>query len=114
MQADDARPAAPSPPLAVAQAAAVAEAPPAVARAGAVRHRPVPALRDSAEQRRLARRGGVKRIGQITPTIRAAMRAFLTPLVHDAALYADHAGRRTVQLRDVQAALRRNDIRLYR
>ena len=64
--------------------------------------------------RRLARRGGVKRIsGMVYDETRNALRGFLTSLIHDATMYTTCAARRTVTARDVCHALKRKGKILY-
>lgn len=84
----------------------------------AMRHRRV--VRDSIKCitnpaiRRLARRGGVKRIsGLIYDEVRDCLRSFLTNIVRDAVTYTDHAHRKTVTAMDVVYALQRNGRALY-
>ena len=80
---------------------------------GAKRHRKV--LRDNLlgitkpAIRRLARRGGVKRIsGLIYQEIRIVLRGFLTKIVQDAIHYTEHGKRKTVTALDVVYALKRH------
>lgn len=84
----------------------------------AMRHRRV--VRDSIKGitnpaiRRLARRGGVKRIsGLIYDEVRDCLRSFLINIVRDAVTYTDHAHRKTVTAMDVVYALQRNGRALY-
>jgi histone H4 len=64
--------------------------------------------------RRLARRGGVKRIsGLVYEEIRFVLLAFLRTLVNNARIYSDHARRNTVTATDVVYALKRMGITLY-
>lgn len=64
--------------------------------------------------RRLARRGGVKRISfLIYDSIRDILREFLVRIVSDAAQYTDYAKRKTVTTLDVVYALKRNGRTLY-
>jgi histone H4 len=64
--------------------------------------------------RRLARRGGVKRIsGLVYEDVRCALRAFLTIVVNDAVTYAEHGRRKTVRAMDVIYALKRNGKTLF-
>ena len=64
--------------------------------------------------RRLARRGGVKRIsGLVYEETRAVLRMFLTSTLRDAIAYTDHARRNTVSALDVVYALRRQGKSLY-
>ena len=87
-------------------------------KGGAKRHRKV--LRDNIQGitkpaiRRLARRGGVKRIsGLIYEETRGVLKAFLTNVVGDAILYATYARRKTVTALDCVYALRRQGRTLY-
>ena len=64
--------------------------------------------------RRLARRGGVKRIGDGThEEAFTALRCFLKKIIRDAALYVEHAHRKTVTPLDIVLAAKRNEISLY-
>ena len=64
--------------------------------------------------RRLARRGGVKRIsGLIYDETRKALRTFLESIIRDTIKYTEHARRRTVTLMDVTRATKRQGITLY-
>ncbi|PIO74173.1 core histone H2A/H2B/H3/H4 [Teladorsagia circumcincta] len=64
--------------------------------------------------RRLARRGGVKRIsGLIYEDTRAVLREFLTPVIMDALTYCQHAKRSTVTTMDIIYALKRQGQTLY-
>ncbi len=64
--------------------------------------------------RRLARRGGVKRIsGMIYEETRTALKVFLENLVKDSAIYAEHALRKTVTAMDVVHACKRQGRPLY-
>lgn len=85
---------------------------------GAKRHRKV--LRDNIEGisrpaiRRLARRGGVKRMsGLVYEETRSVLKEFITDIVRDAITYTEHARRRTVTANDVIYALRRRGRTLY-
>lgn len=78
---------------------------------GARRHRKV--LRDNiqgvtnAAIRKLARRGGVKRMsGAIYEETREALKAFLEPVIRKSIVYMEHANRKTVTIRDVISALK--------
>ena len=56
--------------------------------------------------RRLARRGGVKRIsGLIYEETRGVLKVFLENVIRDAVTYTDHAKRKTVTALDVVYAL---------
>ena len=58
--------------------------------------------------RRLARRGGVKRISSyIYEETRAVLRSFLENVIRDAVTYTEHARRKTVTALDVVYALKR-------
>ena len=64
--------------------------------------------------RRLARRGGVKRISAfIYDDTRAILRSFLESIVRDAITYTEHARRKTVTALDVVYALKRQGRTLY-
>ena len=64
--------------------------------------------------RRLARRGGVKRISfGIYKEIRDVLKKFLTNVVRDAITYTEHARRKTVTAMDVVYALKRQGRTLY-
>merc|ERR1712211_56881 len=64
--------------------------------------------------RRLARRGGVKRIsGLIYEEVRAVLRVFLENVMRDAVTYTEHAKRKTVLATDVVYALKRQGRTLY-
>jgi histone H4 len=82
------------------------------------RHRKV--LRDNIQGitkpaiRRLARRGGCKRInGVVYEESRDALKWFLTNIIRDATTYTEHARRKTVTAMDVVHALKRNGRSLY-
>jgi len=61
--------------------------------------------------RRLARRGGVKRInGEIYEETRGVLKAFLEKILRDAVTYAEHARRKTVSATDVVYALKRHKV----
>ena len=87
-------------------------------KGGAKRHRKV--LRDNIQGitkpaiRRLARRGGVKRIsGLIYEETRAVLKVFLENVIRDAVTYTEHAKRKTVTAMDVVYALKRQGRTLY-
>lgn len=64
--------------------------------------------------RRLARRGGVKRISlNIYKQIRDVLSGFLRNVVRDAITYTEHAKRKTVNAMDVVYALKRQGRTLY-
>ncbi|XP_071685049.1 histone H4-like, partial [Lolium perenne] len=84
----------------------------------AKRHRKV--LRDNIQGitkpaiRRLARRGGVKRIsGLIYEETRGVLKIFLENVIRDAVTYTEHARRKTVTAMDVVYALKRQGRTLY-
>ena len=91
-------------------------------KGGAKRHRKI--LRDNIQGitkpaiRRLARRGGVKRIsGLIYEETRGVLKVFLENVIRDAVTYTEHAKRKTVTAMDVVYALKRtrtNFIRIRR
>ncbi|TRY78828.1 hypothetical protein TCAL_12416, partial [Tigriopus californicus] len=79
-------------------------------KGGAKRHRKV--LRDNIQGitkpaiRRLARRGGVKRIsGLIYEETRGVLKVFLENVIRDAVTYTEHAKRKTVTAMDVENGL---------
>ncbi|KAF8719521.1 hypothetical protein HU200_024248 [Digitaria exilis] len=87
-------------------------------KGGAKRHRKV--LRDNIQGitkpaiRRLARRGGVKRIsGLIYEETRGVLKVFLENVIRDAVTYTEHARRKTVTAMDVVYALKRQGRTLY-
>jgi histone H4 len=64
--------------------------------------------------RRLARRGGVKRIsGEIYPFVRDVLREFLDKIIQDTIVYTEHANRVTVTTNDVVLALKRHGRTIY-
>ena len=64
--------------------------------------------------RRLARRGGVKRIsGLMYDETRTVLRNFLGNVVRDSVTYCEHARRKTVTALDVVYALKRQGKTLY-
>jgi len=64
--------------------------------------------------RRLARRGGVKRINfKIPDEMRVTLKDFLTNVIRDATTYTEHAKRQTVTAMDVIYALKRQGRTLY-
>ena len=82
-----------------------------MSKGAAKRHRTV--LRDNIQGiskpaiRRLARRGGVKRIsGLVYEETRGVLRVFLENVIRDAETYTDHARRKTVTAMDVVYALK--------
>ena len=87
-------------------------------KGGAKRHRKV--LRDNIQGitkpaiRRLARRGGGKRIsGLIYEETRGVLKVFLENVIRDAVTYTEHARRKTVTAMDVVYALKRQGRTLY-
>ena len=85
---------------------------------GARRHRKV--MRDNIQGitkpaiRRLARRGGVKRIsGLIYEESRGVLKVFLENIMHDAVAFMLHARRKTITALDVIYALKRQGKTLY-
>lgn len=85
---------------------------------GAKRHKKL--LRDSIQGitkpaiRRLARRGGVKRIsGQIYDESRGVLKLFLEGVIRDAVTYTEYSHRKTVTAMDVVCALKRQGRTLY-
>ena len=64
--------------------------------------------------RRLARRGGVKRIsGLIYEETRGVLKVFLENVIRDSVTYTEHARRKTVTALDVVYALKRQGKTLY-
>ncbi len=64
--------------------------------------------------RRLARRGGVKRIsGSIYEETRNTLRTFLENVIRDTVTYTEHSRRKTVTAMDVVYALKRQGRSLY-
>ena len=64
--------------------------------------------------RRLARRGGVKRISAlIYDETRMVIRQFLENAIKDAIVYADHARRKTITAMDIVYSLKRQGRCLY-
>jgi histone H4 len=87
-------------------------------KAAAKRHRKV--LRDNIQGitkpaiRRLARRGGVKRIsGMVYEETRGVLKVFLESVIKDTVTYTEHARRKTVTALDVVYALKRQGKTLY-
>jgi len=65
--------------------------------------------------RRLARRGGVKRMDSlIYDEMRGALKNFLHNVIKDSVTYAEHARRKTVKTIDILYALKRTGKTLYR
>lgn len=64
--------------------------------------------------RRLARRGGIRRIsGLLYEETRYVMKIFMEHVIRDAVTYAQHARRKTVTATDVVYALKRQGTALY-
>ncbi|KAK7018358.1 histone-fold-containing protein [Favolaschia claudopus] len=64
--------------------------------------------------RRIARRGGVKRISALMyQESRGALKIYLEDVVRDSVTYTEHARRKTVTALDVVHALKRNGRALY-
>src|SRR5215213_9749796 len=87
-------------------------------KGGAKRHRKV--LRDNIDGitrpaiRRLARRGGVKRISKgIYDETKGHLKVFLEHVLRDAITYTEHARRKTVTVEDVLYSLKRQNKTLY-
>ena len=87
-------------------------------KGGAKRHRKQ--MRDNIQGitkpaiRRLARRGGVKRInGMMYDETRKVLKSFLENVVKDAVTYTEHARRKTVTALDIVYALKRQGKTLY-
>ena len=87
-------------------------------KGGAKRHRKI--TRDNVSGitkpaiRRLARRGGVKRIsGLIYEEARKVLKGFLEGTVKDAVTYTEHSRRKTVTALDVVYALKRQGKTIY-
>ncbi|KAF7300513.1 hypothetical protein HMN09_00935800 [Mycena chlorophos] len=77
-------------------------------------HRPPPAGITKPAIRRLARRGGVKRIsGLIYEETRGVLKIFLENVIRDSVTYTEHAKRKTVTALDVVYALKRSGRTLY-
>jgi len=75
---------------------------------GAIRGVTKPAIR------RLARRGGVKRIsGLIYAEARGVLKIFLNKLIRDAIIYMEHAQRKTLTAKDVCFALKNQGKTIY-
>ena len=64
--------------------------------------------------RRLARRGGVKRIsGAMYDEVRGLLRTFVEGVIRDATAYTEHAKRKTLTALDVVHALKKRGRVLY-
>ena len=80
--------------------------PPPAAHRPRLLHRALPQTKPAI--RRLARRGGVKRIsGLIYEETRGVLKVFLENVIRDAVTYTEHARRKTVTALDVVYALKR-------
>ena len=65
--------------------------------------------------RRLARRGGVKRMNSLVyDEMKGALKDFLHNVIKDSVTYAEHARRKTVKSIDVMYALKHSGKTLYR
>ncbi len=87
-------------------------------KGGAKRYRKV--LRDNIQGitkpaiRRLARRGGVKRLsGLIYEETRGVLKVFLEHVIRDAVTYTEYSRRKTVTAMDIVYALKRQNRVLY-
>lgn len=61
------------------------------------------------ELKRLARRGGVLQMGRDVPEeMRAVLRSFLSGVIKDAIVFAEHSRRKTVSTHDVVLSLKRS------
>ncbi|KAI0989225.1 hypothetical protein GJ496_004868 [Pomphorhynchus laevis] len=87
-------------------------------KGGAKRHKKI--LRDNIQGitkpaiRRLARRGGVKRISCLVyDETRSVMKSFLENVIRDAVTYTEHGKRKTVTAMDVVYSLKRQGRTLY-
>jgi len=87
-------------------------------KGGGKRHRKV--LRNNIQGvtkpaiKRLARRGGIKRIsGLIYEETRGVLKVFLENVIRDAVVFTEHARRKTVKTLDVVHALKRQGRTLY-
>ncbi|XP_035219103.1 uncharacterized protein LOC118192285 [Stegodyphus dumicola] len=66
------------------------------------------------EIRKLARRGGVKRISEgIYELVRSILKIYLSNLIHDSILYANHCKRNTINASDVVFAMQKRSKTLY-
>lgn len=64
--------------------------------------------------RRLARRGGVKRISSfVYDDINTTIKQYLRPLIQDSIVYAEHAKRKTMTVMDVLYALKKRGTPVY-
>ncbi|GIL70003.1 hypothetical protein Vretimale_19702 [Volvox reticuliferus] len=89
-----------------------------IGKGGAKRHRKI--LRDAIDGinkgsiRRLARRGGVKRLsGLIYQEVRLVLKSYLQKVIQDAVVYTEFGHRSTVTLKDILHAVRRHGQILY-
>jgi histone H3/H4 len=89
-----------------------------VGKGGAMRHRKM--LRDNIQGitkpaiRRLARRGGVKRLsGLMYEETRGVLKIFLEDVIRTSVIFTEHARRKTVTALDVVYALKRQGRTLY-
>jgi histone H4 len=87
-------------------------------KGGTQRHRKVlrPSLHGITKNdvRRLARRGGVKRMnGEVYEEVRGVLKVFLSGVIRNAVTYTEFAKRRTVTAMDVVYALKREGRTLY-
>merc|ERR1711881_228310 len=89
-----------------------------VGKGGATRYKKV--LRDNIQGitkpaiRRLARRGGVKRIsGLIYEETRGVLKTFLENVLRDSITYTEHSRRKTVTALDIVYALKRQGRTIY-
>ncbi len=87
-------------------------------KGGAKRYRKV--LRDNIQGitkpaiRRLARRGGIKRLsGLIYEETRGVLKVFLEHVIRDAVTYTEHSRRKTVTAMDIVYALKRQNRTIY-
>ena len=87
-------------------------------KGGAKRHRKI--MRDNIQGitkpaiRRLARRGGVKRIsGLMYEVSRGVLKVFLENVIKDSVTYTEHSRRKTIIALDVVYALKRQGKTLY-
>lgn len=64
--------------------------------------------------RRIARRGGVKRLsGEVYEEARNQLQQFLTTVINDTVIYTKHGSRKTVTSDDVSHSLARNNFAMY-
>jgi len=89
-------------------------------RAGIINKRHRKVLRNNVEGitkgsiRRLARRGGVKRIGtKCYDTTRDVLTEFVRNMVRDAVCYVEYRGAKTVTAQDILMALKRRGATMY-